>query len=300
MPDDLFEPIEPISARPTQEEIDSAALAYPQFNSNYVWAGIRTDIRENINQRWLGVREYCERNFVTEFREVEKHSSKLWELNCRYLLRDKLSRPPRSSEPDVISDDFLIECVVPAPIGVPTPIYDGTPFDYPTDQISRRVTSALVDKLAQLERRAGNAASNLDYSSTPYVIGLGLTQSNYLSARHMNGMDIAEAILIGAGPLQITINADGSNGRMNIASQHAITTTSGMEIPTAYFQREVWNKVSAVMWTSDWFPEESDLKLFLNPNADIPLNPVNLGIDVEIISYTRDTEGYTRDQRLNQ
>ena len=298
MTDDLFEPIRPISARPSQAEIDSAALEYPQYNPNYVWAGIRADIREDINRRWVAIKNYCERNFITEFREIEKHNSKLWELNCRYLLREKLDRAPRSGEPDIISDDFLIECVVPAPNGVPTPVYDGRLFDYPTDQISRRVTSALVDKLAQLEKRIANSSSSLSYNSTPYIIGLGLTQSSYLSAKHMNGMDIAEAILIGAGPLQITIDADGSNGRMGIASQYAITTSSGVEIPTAYFQRDEWNKVSAVMWSSDWFPNESDLKVLLNPNADVPLNTANLGIDVQIISYTRDTNGYTRDQRL--
>lgn len=301
MSDDLFEPIRPVSARPSQEEIDTAVLEYPQYHPNYVWAGIRTDIRENMNSRWVAIKDYCERNFPVEFKEIGKHDSKLWELNCRYLLREKLSRSPRSSEPDIISDDFLIECVVPAPNGVPTPIYDGRLSDYPTDQISRRVTTALVDKLAQFERRIANPNTVLEYGSTAYIIGLGLTQANYLSAQHMNGMDIAEAILIGAGPLQITINRDGSNGRMSIASQHSITTSSGVEIPTAYFQRDEWNKVSAVMWTSEWFPEDSDLKVFLNPNATIPLDPASLGIDAQIISYTRQADsGYTRDQRLDQ
>lgn len=299
MSDDLFEPIRPISARPSQHEIDSAVLEYPQYHPNYVWAGIRTDIREKINRRWVAVRNYCERNFPTEFREIGKYDSKLWELNCRYLLRAKLSRGSRGGEPDVISDDFLVECVVPAPNGVPVPIYDGRLVDYPTDQISRRVTSALVDKLAQLGRRIANP-STLNYDSTPYIIGLGLTQASYLSAQHMNGMDITEAVLIGAGPLQITINADGSNGRMSIASQHSITTSSGVEIPTAYFQRDEWKKVSAVMWTSDWFPEAQDLKIFLNPNAEVPLDPTNLGITAQVISYTQQEDSsYIRDQRLD-
>jgi|GEM_PF-2235411 len=300
MIDDLFEPITPVSARPNQNEIDSAAIQYPQYHPNYVWAGIRTDIREKMNHRWMAVRTYCERNFPIEFREVGKYDSKLWELNCRYLLREKLSRAPRVSEPDIISDNFVIECVVPAPIGVPVPVYDGRLVDYPTDQISRRVTSALVGKLAQLERRTASSNTILDYDSIPYIIGLALTQANYLSAQHMNGMDIAEALLMGAGPLQITINADGSNGRMSIASQNSITANSGADIPTAYFQRDEWNKVSAVIWTSEWLPEESDLKVLLNPNANIPLDPTSIGIDAQVISYSRLTDSYTRDQRLNQ
>lgn len=301
MSDDLFEPIRLVSARPSQDQINSSVLQYPQYHPNYVWAGIRADIRLNINNRWAAVKDYSERNFPTEFREIGKYDSKLWELNCRYLLLEKLSRAPRSGEPDIISDDFMIECVVPAPNSVPTPVYDGRLFDYPTNQISRRVTTALVDKLAQLERRIITPNTALDYGSTPYIIGLGLTQANYLSAKHMNGMDIVEAILIGAGSLQITLYVDGKNGRMSIASQHSITTNSGAEIPTAYFQRDEWKKVSAVMWASEWFPENTDLKLFLNPNANIPLNPVSLGIDAQIISYTRQADGsYIRDQRLNK
>lgn len=298
MDNDLFEPINPISQEPSQNEIDLAIAKYQQYHPDYVWAGIRTDIRDELNQRWITVRDYCEQNFATELSDKEKYDSRLWELNCRYIFQDQLVRRPKDGEPDIISDDFLIECVVPAPNGVPKPLYDGSLVDYPTDQIARRITQALVDKLAQLEARLANTSATLDYNSKPYIIAIGLPQAEYLSATHMNGMDITEAILIGAGPLQITINTDGSNARLNVSSQQSIKAKSGAVIPTAYFQRSEWNKVSAVMWSADWLTKATDLKVFLNPNASVPLDPSSLGVDAQIISYTKQTDGYTRDQKL--
>ena len=296
---DLFEPIKLISDRPTQNEIDSAIVEYQQYDKNYVWAGIRSDIRNNINLRWNAIKGFCERDFSSEFRQIDQHHSRLWELNCRYLLKVRLLRAPRPGEPDVIAEDFVIECTVPLPRGVPTPHYDGRLFDFPTDQISRRVTSVLVEKLAQLERRLANTNTSINYENIPYIIGLGLTHPNFLSSMHMNGMDIPEALLMGAGPLQITISGDGSEGRMGIATQHSITASGGAEIPTAFFQRDEWKKVSAVLWSTKWFPEDNDIKVLLNPNANIPFNPDSLGIDAEIISYKKVDNGYNRDQRLN-
>lgn len=298
MTDDLFDSIKPISAEPSQYEIDSAITRYSQFEPNYVWAGIRTDIRNEINSRWREVKEYSERNFPTEFRQHGKYHSRLHELNIRYLFRDKISRSSQSREPDIVTDDFVIECVVPAPIGVPEPQYDGRLFDYPTDQISRRVTTALVDKLEQFNRRILNPHSNIDYSKVPYMIGIGLIQSSYLSARHMNGMDIVEALMMGAGPLQVTINSDGTNGQLVVGSQSSILNSSGAEIPTAFFQREEWKVISAVLWTSKWYPEECDIKVLLNPNANIPFDASIFGVNVEVISYTKVSNGYNRDQQL--
>lgn len=296
---DLFEPIEVISDRPTQNEIDSAVAEYPQYDKNYVWAGIRSDIRDNMNSRWNAIKAFCESDFSSEFRQIDQHHSRLWELNCRYLLKDKLLRTPRPGEPDIIAKDFVIECTVPMPTGVPELHYDGRLFDFPTDQISRRVTSVLVEKLAQFERRLANTNASINYENTPYIIGIALTHPNFLSSMHMNGMDIPEAVLMGAGPLQITINGDGSQGKMSIATQHSITASGGAEIPTAFFQRDEWKKVSAVLWSTKWFPEENDIKVLLNPNANIRFNPDNLGINAVVISYTKVREGYNRDQRLN-
>lgn len=177
MMDDLFKPIKAISDRPTQDEIDSAIAEYSQYNKDYVWAGIRSDIRDGMNFRWNAIKGFCERDFSSEFHQIDQYHSRLWELNCRYLLKDKLLRTPRSGEPDVIAKGFVIECTVPQPNGVPTPHYDGRLFDFPTDQISRRVTAALVEKLAQLERRLAKANGSPrvnPWCPRPSSPGLGL------------------------------------------------------------------------------------------------------------------------------
>jgi hypothetical protein len=115
----------------------------------------------------------------------------------------------------------------------------------------------------------------------------------------MNGMDIVEAVLIGAGPLQLTISPDDTKGNMSVSSKGTMTTRNGTEFDIAYFQRDEWKGVSAVIWSAEWLPEVSDIKILLNPNATIQFHPAALGARPQVITYTKTDVGYTRDQKLN-
>lgn len=299
MTDDLFEPIAVIPDI-TQQLIDDAVKNNPAYDREFVWTAIRQEFRDQVNERWLQVRQFCEPNFVSEFRSKEKFNSRLWELNLRYLLQSNLSRIPGSGEPDVVSDDFVIECVVPDPTGVPDMVFDGKLYDYPTDEIGRRVTAALVAKLAQFSTRATKQNARIDYKATPYIIAVGLPQREFRDAKHMSGMDIVETVLVGAGPLQVTIDWANNTGKVSVSSRSTMQTVNGTDYGIAYFQRDEWKDVSAVLWSAEWLPEIDDIKILLNPNAKVPLDPALLGASPQIITYTKNDVGYTRDQKLNK
>jgi hypothetical protein len=298
MEDDLFAPIAVIP-NINQQLMDDAVTNNPSFDRGFVWMAISQKYRDQVNQRWSVARQYCEPNFVSEFRDKDKFNGRYWELNLRYLYARQLIRIPGSGEPDLIANNYVAECVVPAASDVPDLVFDGLLYQYPTDEIARRVTSALVIKLAQLNTRRARAPGRIDYTSTPYIIALGLPQREFRSAMHMNGMDIIEAVLMGAGPLQLTIGAGGGTGTVGVSSQGTMMTRNGTEFDIAYFQRDEWKDVSAVMWSSEWLPEHGDMKLLLNPNANIPLNPAHISPTPKIITYTRTATGYTRDQPVS-
>jgi hypothetical protein len=299
MTDDLFEPIAAIPAINSQQQIDDAVRDNPTYNPGFVWVAIRQDLRDRVNERWMQIRHLCEPNFITEFRGKDTYYARLWELNLRYLFATALTGAPGDGEPDLVADSFAVEAGVPAPSDVPDLKFDMRLYTYPTDEIARRTTKVLTDKLAQFNRRLTDGGSRIDYSTTPYVIAVGLPQREFRDAVHMNGMDIVEAVLMGAGPLQLTISAGGTKGDVGISSQGTMTTRNGTEFDIAYFQRDEWKGVSAVMWSAEWLPEIDDLKLLLNPNANIPLDPTVLGNTPQVITYTKTDVGYTRDQKLN-
>lgn len=298
MTDDLFEPIAVIP-NITQQLIDDAVRDNPNFDRGFVWAAIRHEFRDQVNERWLKVKQYCEANFVSEFRSKDKFNSRLWELNLRYLFEPKLTRVPGNGEPDVISDDFVIEAVVPDPTGVPDMVFDGRLYNYPTEEIGRRVTASLVAKLGQYNRRLSGPTSRIDYANVPYIIGVGLPQREFRDAKHMSGMDIVETVLVGAGPLQVTIDWANNTGAVSVSSRGSMQTINGADYGIAYFQREEWRGVSAVLWSAEWLPEIGDIKILLNPNTTVPLDPTALGTSPQVITYTKTTTGYTRVQKLN-
>ncbi len=299
MTDDLFEPIAAIPDI-TQQIIDETVKSNPNYNRGFVWVAIRQDLRDQVNQRWAHAKQYCEPAFVAEFRDKDKFYSKLWELNLRYLFADKLTRQPGNGEPDLLTNDFVVECGVPDPTGVPDMVFDGKLYNYPTDEIGRRVTKVLVDKLAQLNKRFAKANAKIDYTIIPYIIAVGLPHREFRDAKSMSGMDIVETVLVGAGPLQVTINWADNSGKVSVASRGTMQTRNGTDYGIAYFQRDEWKDVSAVLWSAEWLPEINDIKLLLNPNAKIPLYAQVLGAAPEVITYTKTETGYIRDQKLQE
>jgi len=295
----LFEPI-PVIPNINQQLIDAAVRDNPGFDREFVWIAIRHEFRDQVNARWVAVRQFCEPNFVSEFQSKEKFNSRLWELNLRYLFRSKLTRVPGDGEPDVIGEDFVIEGVVPDPTGVPDMVFDGKLYNYPTDEIGRRVTAALVAKLAQFNNRASRQNSRIDYATTPYIIAVGLPQREFRDAKHMSGMDIVETVLVGAGPLQVTIDWAKNTGKVSVSSRSKMQTVNGTGYGIAYFQRDEWKGVSAVMWSAEWLPEIGDIKILLNPNTTNPLDPTVLGVTPQVITYTKTDIGYTRNQPLQE
>lgn len=294
---DLFEPVECIDPK-SQKEIDDAVKNNPTYQRDFVWMAIRPDIRAEINKRWQAVRVFSESNFVNEFRVKDKFYSKLWELNLRFLLKQQLSRKPGSGEPDVISESYVAECVVPAPTDVPELRLDGRMYDYPDEEIARRITTAINSKHEQLQTRMRSSQTRIDYSSTPYVIALCLPESNYMRAMGKSGMSIVEEMIMGIGPIQITINSATNTATSSISSRSTITTRNGSQIEIGYFQKDEYKDVSAVLWTTEYLPEPRDLKILLNPNANVPLDGNSLLDIVQAITYTKNSDSYTRNQPL--
>lgn len=299
MIDDLFEPIAAIPGL-NQALMDQAVKDNPEYDRGFVWTAIRQDYRDKVNERWLQVRQFCESNFVSEFRDKEKFNSRLWELNLRYLFESQLIIAPGDGEPDLITYNYVVECVVPDPTGVPDMVFDGKEYDYPTDEIGRRVTAALVAKLAQFTDRTSKTSSRLDYTKTPYLVAVGLPQREFRDAKSMSGMDIVETMLVGAGPLQVTIDWTNNSGKVSVSSRSAMQTRNGTDYDIAYFQRDEWKNISAVMWSAEWLPEIGDIKVLVNPNATIPLSPEAMRVAANTITYTKTDTGYTRDQKLDQ
>jgi hypothetical protein len=299
MTDDLFEPVAVILGINSQQQIDDAVMANSTYHPGFVWIAIREDLRAQVNARWAEVKQFCEANFVTEFRGKNTYYARLWELNLRYLFVAALTIAPSDGEPDLIADSFVIEAGVPAPSDVPDLQLGGRLYTYPTDEIARRTTKVLTDKLAQFNRRLASNRSRIDYSTTPYIIAVGLPQREFRSAVHMNGLDIVESVLMGAGALQLTLSADGTRGDVGVSSQGTMTTRNGTEFDIAYFQRDEWKGVSAVMWYAEWLPELSDVKILLNPNATMPFDPAALGAVPQVLTYTKTAVGYMRDQPAN-
>lgn len=299
MVDDLFEPIAVIP-NITQQLIDDAVKNNPDYDREFVWIAIKQKFRDQVNARWMQVRQFCEPNFVAEFRSKGGFNSRLWELNLRYLFQSKLTRVPGKGEPDIISNDFVIECTVPDPNGVPDLVFGFSEYQYPTDEIGRRVTGALKEKLRQYnETRIGKPNARIDYASTPYIIAVGLPQREFRDAKHMSGMDIVETVLVGVGPLQVTIDWKKNTGKVSVSSRSTMQTVNGTDYGIAYFQRDEWNGVSAVLWSAEWLPEIGDVKILLNPNAAVPFDPAVLGVTPGVITYTKGKTGYTRDQKLS-
>jgi len=298
MDDDLFEPV-PIVKINEQKDIDDAVAKYGQYDRAFVWHAIREDFRKEVNDRWAIARNYCEDNFVEQFRLKQGFSSRLWELNVRYIFRDSLSRQPNNGEPDIITQDLVVECVVPDPIEVPDMQFDGQLYDYPTEEIGRRVTSAIVEKKNQMERRRSTSGS-IDYDTTPYVIAVGLPQREFRDAKSMNGLSIVESIMMGAGPLQVTIDQSAGSAEVNISSQGSMTTRNDSEYEIAYFQRDDYKDVSAVLWSTEWTPNEKEIYVLLNPNAKLPIAPSLLPEGVNIITYSKNDDGYARNQKVDE
>lgn len=298
MVDDLFIPIN-FPEPKTQADIDNAITKYPNFQRDYVWMGIRSKFRDEINKRWIATRQFCESNFVTELQSIEKFYSKLWELNLRYILLDKLVRSSGNGEPDLIGSKFVIECVVPAPVDVPELRLDGKMYNFPTDEINRRITTALNSKHQQLVRRLGKKQSRIDYSKIPYVIAINLPESNYMGAGGKTGMNMIEEILMGAKELQVKVNLNTKRAITSIAPLASIQSKQGSPIEVGYFQRDSWKPVSAVIWSTHYLPDKDEVNIVLNPNASIPLNPKDISEIHRVITYTKTPTGYDRDQKLS-
>ncbi len=298
MTDDLFEPVTCIDPK-TQKEIDDAVKNNPDFQRDFVWMAIRPNIRAEINKRWQAVRDFSESNFVTEFREKEKFYSRLWELNLRYLLQEHLSRVPASAEPDIIADTYVIECVVPAPTDVPELKLDGQLYNFPDEEIARRITTAVGSKHSQLINRVSNSSQRIDYTNTPYVVAICLPESNYMGALGKSGMNIVEEMVMGIGPIQITIDSVNNTATSSISSRSSITTRNGNQIEIGFFQKEEYKNVSAILWTTEYLPEQRDLRILLNPNADISLADNSLlEIVINFVTYTKTETDYTRNQPI--
>jgi len=296
--DDLFSPVSCIDPK-SQKGIDDAVIANPTQQREFVWFAIKPRTRNAVNERWHTAKTFSETNFIREFQAKGNFYQRLWEINARYLLASHLSRKPGNGEPDLISDAFVAECVVPTPAGVPDLRLDGQLYDFPSTEIARRVTAALTAKLGQLNERFGKNEQSIDYSETPYIIALNLPDRHYMGAMGMSGMDIVEEVLIGAGPLQMTIDSASNVATMSVSSRSSIQSLNGSEINTGLFQRDEYKLVSAVLWSNEYLPGLSDLKLMLNPNATVPLDPSVFPEIANTITYTRTDTGYTRDQSLN-
>lgn len=295
--DDLFSPIPCIDPK-SQKGIDDAVVAYPAQQREFVWFAIKPRTRDAVNERWQTAKPFSEANFVAEFQAKGNFYNRLWEVNSRHLLAPHLSRKPSDGEPDLISDNFVAECVVPAPTDVPDLRLDGQLYDFPSVEIARRVTAALTTKLGQLNQRLRKSQQRIDYSQTPYIIAINLPDRNYMGAMGMTGMDIIEEVLIGAGPLQMTIDSANNTATMSVSSRSSIQSRNGSEINTGLFQRDEYKPVSAVLWSNEYLPELSDLKLMLNPNAIVPLDPLVFPEIDNLITYSRTATGFTRDQQL--
>jgi hypothetical protein len=297
MQDDLFEPI---AVMPTisQKLIDDAVKKYSNYNRGFVWIAINQKYRDKINERWIKIKQFCETNFVTEFQDEKKFYSKLWELNLRYLFESQLTRKPGKGEPDLILNSLVIECGVPDPNGVPDIVLDGKLYSYPTDEIGRRVTKILTDKFSQFKNRRAENTSLINYGSMPYIIAVGLPQREFRDAKSMSGLDIVETMLIGAGPLQVTIDWADNSGEVSVSSRGTIQTRNGTDYNIAYFQKDEWMEISAVLWSSELIPEINDIKILLNPKAKTPLLLADLSSKIQIFSYTKANNNYVRDQKI--
>ncbi|CAN5619617.1 hypothetical protein BH23PAT2_BH23PAT2_10560 [soil metagenome] len=295
--DDLFSPVPCIDPK-SQKSIDDSVVAYPAQQREFVWFAIKPKIRDAVNGRWQTAKQFSEANFIAEFQTMGNFYNRLWEVNSRYLLAPHLSRKPGKGEPDLISDSFVVECVVPAPTDVPDLRLDGQLYNFPSLEIARRVTAALTAKLSQLNNRLTSSQQHIDYGQTPYIVAINLPDRNYMGAMGMTGMDIIEEVLIGAGPLQMTIDSANNTASMGVSSRSSIQSRNGSEISVGLFQRDDYKPLSAVLWTSEYLPEMSDLKLMLNPNATVPLDPSTFPEIANLITYTRTATGFTRDQSL--
>ncbi|MCE7936868.1 hypothetical protein DYH10_03745 [Candidatus Saccharibacteria bacterium CPR2] len=297
MTQDLFEPVECIDPK-SQKDIDDAVKNNPDYQRDFVWMAIRPDIRAEINKRWQAVGGFSEPNFINEFREKAKFYSRLWELNLRFLLLEQLVRKPGAGEPDILADSYVAECVVPAPTDVPELRLDGRLYDYPDEEIARRITTAINSKNEQLKTRLRSNQSRIDYTATPYVIALCLPESNYMSAMGKSGMSIVEEMVMGIGPIQVTINSATNTATSSVSSRSTITTRNGSQIEIGYFQKEEYKDLSAVLWTTEYLPESRDLHVLLNPNANVSLEGSSLLDIVQAITYTKNSDHYSRNQPL--
>lgn len=296
MIDDLFAPV-PIANKITQQAIDDAISSNNSFHRIYVCLAINKDWRAQVNARWQEIKHLCERNFVTEFMEKDKFYSKLWELNLRYLFKDSIVRAPSSREPDLIGTNYAIEAVVPKPVDVPRTVYDGQLRDYPTDEISLRVTAAIKKKLDQFDERAAAPNTRIDYQTTPYVIAVGLPSDDFRDAKAMAGVSIVEAMLMGIGPMQMTLHSDGRTTIGN-STQFKMVTAKGVEFDVAYFLRPENAKISAVLWSAELIPQLSDIHLLQNPLTSKTLLPQEIGAISNIYTYSQTATGWQRDQKL--
>jgi hypothetical protein len=294
---DLFEPIdypEPNS----QAEIDNAVKKYPLLQRDFVWIGIIPEYRKEINKRWGVVKGFCEKNFVQEFRSTGKFYSNLWELNLRYLLLNKLTRRAVAGEPDLITNKYVVECVVPLPIDVPELKLDGKLYDFPTNEIYRRISTSLNSKQEQLMKRRQRKQRGIDYDTTPYIIALCLPESNYMGAGGKSGLNMVEEVLMGAKEVQVKVNLDTKRAITSIAPLGTITSSQDKEIEVAYFQRDRWKPVAAVIWCTEYLPKASDLRIVFNPNAAVPLSPKDIPEIQNIATYKKTKIGYDRDQKI--
>jgi hypothetical protein len=295
--DDLFSPVPCIDPR-SQKGIDDAVIKYAGQQREFVWLAIKPRTRDAVNERWQTAKPFSEPNFIREFQAKGNFYSRLWEINSRHLLVEHLTRKPGSGEPDLISDSFVAECVVPAPSDVPDLKLDGQLYTFPSLEIARRVTAALTAKLGQLNDRLAKDQQRIDYSSTPYIIALCLPDRNYMGAKGMSGLNIVEEVLIGAGPTQITIDTKNNTAKASVSSRSSIQSRNDSSINIGLFQRDEYKPVSAVLWTTEYLPELHDVYIMLNPNATVPLDPSVFPEIDNIITYTRTDVGYTRDQPL--
>lgn len=299
MVDDLFATIS-VEHKINQQVIDNAIKVNANYHRIYTCLAINARWRNQVNNRWLEVRHLCERNFSTEFQEKDKFYSRLWELNLRYLFKNSIIRAPASSEPDLIGNQYLIEAVVPQPVNVPRVVYDGQLRDYPTDEIALRVTTAIKSKIEQFDKRLVSAQQRIDYPNTPYVIAVGLPTDDFRDATAMAGVSIVEAVLMGVGPMQITIPNDGSKAKVGNSAKFTMQNARGIEFDVAYFIRAENSKISAALWSSELIPELEDIHVLLNPLATKSLNPTEIGDIANVYAYSAIATGWQRDQEIKR
>jgi hypothetical protein len=295
MIEDLFEPVD-CSDPQNQKEIDEAIERYSDYHRIYVCLGNKPKWRNQIAERWKVVRDFCEPNFASEFKRTNGFYGRLWELNLRYLFRQHLALRPGRGEPDLIARDWLMECGVPEPIGVPRAVFDGMLYDYPTEEIALRVSNTLEEKLKQLNRRRAKS-SRISYSKTPYIVAIGLPPDDFRDATAPSGVSIVEAVAMGTWGLQMRLDSSG-RGVIEASTKGTLTSPKGTVFPVAYFQRPEYANVSAVLYSRELIPNIDDLEILLNPNAISPLDPNILGLAKNTITYTRTSSGYRRDQPL--